>query len=93
MFNGADTCAQLARPGAEPRLLECGVTSRDIALAGGRALFARGRELRLAGAGGARTLARAPRGQVFGGLDLAPGRAVWSVGEPSGFQRIELRRL
>jgi hypothetical protein len=42
---------------------------------------------------GVRTLARVPRGEVFGGFDLGPGRAAWSVGEPSGFQRIRLQRL
>jgi hypothetical protein len=43
-----------------------------------------------------RTLAlldHAPRGKTFGGLNLGPGRAVWAVGDPSGYQRIVLRRL
>ena len=35
----------------------------------------------------------APRGRVFGGFDLGPGRAVWAIGRPSGFQRIRLQRL
>ena len=93
-YNGATTCAFLARRGNdELRRLECDVSSRHVALSGGRALYVRDRALRLAGAGAPRTLARAGRGKEIGGFDLGPRRAVWSVGELSGRHRIMLQRL
>ena len=94
VFNGATTCAFLASPRSdELRRLECDVSSRHVALSGGRALYVRDRALRLAGAGEPRTLARAGRGKEIGGFDLGPRRAVWSVGELSGRHRIMLQRL
>jgi len=78
---------------AGEKRLECDVGSRHVALSRGRALYVRGRALRLAGAGGISTLARAPRGKEIGDFDLGPDRAVWSAGELSGRHRIMLQRL
>ena len=93
---GSRSCVSIVR--RRERRLACRVADPgDVAIAGGRVLFARGTprgaRLVLIGPGGRRVLERAARPRAIGGFDLAADRAVWSAGEPSGFQRIHLERL
>jgi hypothetical protein len=94
---GTRSCVSvLSRRAARERRLACRVGSR-VAIAGGRVLVergtARGSRLVLLGRGDRRVLERAQRPRTIGAFDLAADRAVWSVGQVAGFQRIELERL
>ena len=95
---GARSCVSVLRRGAATeRRRACGVAGARVAIAGGRVLVQRatqrGTRLVLLGRGGTRVLERAARRRSIGAFDLAADRAVWSVGQVAGFQRIELERL
>lgn len=96
---GTRSCVSVLRRAAQrERRVACRVADPDhVTIAGGRVLVvrgtSRGTRLVLFGPGGRRVLQHAPRPRAIGGFDLAADRAVWSVGQVSGFQRIHFERL
>ena len=88
----ARTCVSVLRRGAaREQRVACGVAAPDVAIAGGRVLFTQGRRLVLARPGGRRRVLARPGG--YGHFDLAPDRAAWTAGPPSGIQRIRVAAL